>query len=131
MASDGVSLIETDNRTVDSAEQDQTERTCSLILLYTLAKWIQDKGQIKSVFNLALNSLHFGALRAFQYKSSKYGKCKENPSCDREKKRLFVVYFNNLNPYRANSKGFLAQSIHNRRQNELTNAKYIILFASV
>ena len=33
---DGVSSTETNNRIAESAEQDQTARMCSLILLYTL-----------------------------------------------------------------------------------------------
>ena len=38
MAYDRVSLAEINDRAAESAEQDQTARTCSLILLYTLRK---------------------------------------------------------------------------------------------
>ena len=38
MAFDRVSLTEINDRAAESAEQDQTARTCRLILLYTLRK---------------------------------------------------------------------------------------------
>ena len=38
MASEGVYMIHISDKAADSAEQDQTARRCSLILLYTLRK---------------------------------------------------------------------------------------------
>ena len=35
---DGIPLIEFDDRTAESVEQDQTARMCRLILLYTIRK---------------------------------------------------------------------------------------------
>ena len=41
-----VSLTEINDRTVESAEQDQTARMCRLILLYTLRKY---KSMVRSL----------------------------------------------------------------------------------
>ena len=47
MAKDGVPSTETNDRIAESADQDQTAHTCSLILLWTLRKiniWSQKVG---------------------------------------------------------------------------------------